>query len=143
MIEKIKKNWKVISIVIIAILLLRGCVNGCSHDNAMNKANTENVKLKEEIDSINKHNKILSDSVKYLNLELTGERDKGNAISDAHNLGNDYYQYTINNLNDSIKKLNHKIINLNKIIRTKDGEISNLNIEISKLKIENNNLKNQ
>ena len=119
MVEKIKKNWKVISIVIIAILLLRGCISSCNHDNMMNKVNTENTELKKEIDSINKYNKILNDSVKYLNIELTGERDKGNAISDAHNLGNDYYQYTINNLNDSIKKLNDKIINLNKTIHKK------------------------
>ena len=117
MIEKIKKNWKVISIVIIVILLLRGCANSCSYNNAITKANNERTELIEKNDSIIKCNKILSDSIKYLNLELTGERDKGDAISDAHNLGNEYYQYTINNLNDSIKKLNHKIVNLNKTIR--------------------------
>lgn len=141
MIEKIKKNWKTISIVIIAILLLRGCVNGCSHDNAITKANNERTELIEKNDSIIKRNKVLSDSIKYLNLELTGERDKGNAISDAHNLGNDYYQYTINKLNDSIKSLKSSNLKKDKEIKKLNGQISNLNIEINKLKVElhNNN----
>jgi peptidoglycan hydrolase CwlO-like protein len=142
MIEKIKKNWKTILIVLLVLFSLNKCTVSCNRQGVIDKQNVEIVKQDSLI-------KAQNDSIRILNVELIGKNDKEEAVNNAHNLGNDYYTYTINKLNDSIKILNNKvrdnskeISKLNSKLKVKEGEISNLNIEINKLKVELHNSNN-
>lgn len=136
MIEKIKKNWKTILIIILVLFSLNKCTVSCNRQGVIDKQNVEIVKQDSLI-------KAQNDSIRILNVELIGKNDKEDALNNAHNLGNDYYTYTISKLNDSIKSLRSSNAAKDKEIKKLNGQISNLNIEINKLKVENTNLKNQ
>jgi peptidoglycan hydrolase CwlO-like protein len=132
--NKIKKNWKSILIVLLVLFSLNKCTVSCNRQGVIDKQNVEIVKQ----DSIIKAQ---NDSIRILNVELIGKNDKEDALNNAHNLGNDYYTYTISKLNDSIKSLKSSNIKKDKEIKKLNGQISNLNVEINKLKVElhNNN----
>lgn len=132
--NKIKKNWKSILIVLLVLFSLNKCTVSCNRQGVIDKQNIEIVKQ----DSIIKAQ---NDSIRILNVELIGKNDKEDALNNAHNLGNDYYTYTISKLNDSIKSLKSSNAKKDKEIKKLNGQISNLNIEINKLKVElhNNN----
>ena len=116
---KLKKNWKIILIVLLLLFSLNKCTVSCNRQGVIDK---QNLELSNQ-DSIIK---IQNDSIKILNIELTNKLDKEEAVSDAHNLGNDYYNYTINKLNDSIKILN-------KNLKIKNEKIKSLNNNVIKL----------
>lgn len=63
MIEKIKKHWKEILIVLLALFGLNKCTQSCNRDNKLTKANTELYSK----DSIIK---VYDDSIKNLNRTL-------------------------------------------------------------------------
>lgn len=132
--NKIKKNWKSILIVLLVLFSLNKCTVSCNRQGVIDKQNVEIVKQ----DSIIKAQ---NDSIRILNVELIGKNDKEDALNNAHNLGNDYYTYTISKLNDSIKSLKSSNAKKDKEIKKLNGQISNLNVEINKLKVElhNNN----
>lgn len=132
--NKIKKNWKSILIVLLVLFSLNKCTVSCNRQGVIDKQNVEIVKQ----DSIIKAQ---NDSIRILNVELIGKNDKEDALNNAHNLGNDYYTYTISKLNDSIKSLKSSNVKKDKEIKKLNGQISNLNVEINKLKVElhNNN----
>lgn len=134
MMNKIKKNWKTILIVLLVLFSLNKCTVSCNRQGVIDKQNVEIVKQDSLI-------KAQNDSIRILNVELIGKNDKEDALNNAHNLGNDYYTYTINKLNDSIKSLKSSNTKKDKEIKKLNGQISNLNIEINKLKVElhNNN----
>ena len=96
--NKIKKNWKTILIVLLVLFSLNKCTVSCNRQGIIDKQNIEIVKQDSLI-------KAQNDSIRILNVELIGKNDKEDALNNAHNLGNDYYTYTINKLNDSIKNL--------------------------------------
>ncbi len=132
--NKIKKNWKSILIVLLVLFSLNKCTVSCNRQGVIDKQNIEIVKQDSLI-------KAQNDSIRILNVELIGKNDKEDALNNAHNLGNDYYTYTISKLNDSIKSLKSSNVKKDKEIKKLNGQISNLNIEINKLKVElhNNN----
>lgn len=132
--NKIKKNWKSILIVLLVLFSLNKCTVSCNRQGVIDKQNIEIVKQDSLI-------KAQNDSIRILNVELIGKNDKEDALNNAHNLGNDYYIYTISKLNDSIKSLKSSNAKKDKEIKKLNGQISNLNIEINKLKVElhNNN----
>lgn len=132
--NKIKKNWKSILIVLLVLFSLNKCTVSCNRQGIIDKQNIEIVKQDSLI-------KAQNDSIRILNVELIGKNDKEDALNNAHNLGNDYYTYTISKLNDSIKSLKSSNAKKDKEIKKLNGQISNLNIEINKLKVElhNNN----
>lgn len=132
--NKIKKNWKSILIVLLVLFSLNKCTVSCNRQGIIDKQNIEIVKQDSLI-------KAQNDSIRILNVELIGKNDKEDALNNAHNLGNDYYTYTISKLNDSIKSLKSSNTKKDKEIKKLNGQISNLNIEINKLKVElhNNN----
>ena len=134
MMNKIKKNWKTILIVLLVLFSLNKCTVSCNRQGVIDKQNVEIVKQDSLI-------KAQNDSIRILNVELISKNDKEDALNNAHNLGNDYYTYTINKLNDSIKSLKSSNTKKDKEIKKLNGQISNLNIEINKLKVElhNNN----
>lgn len=127
--NKIKKNWKSILIVLLVLFSLNKCTVSCNRQGVIDKQNIEIIKQDSLI-------KAQNDSIRILNVELIGKNDKEDALNNAHNLGNDYYAYTINKLNDSIKSLKSSNIKKDKEIKKLNGQISNLNIEINKLKAE-------
>ena len=132
--NKIKKNWKSILIVLLVLFSLNKCTVSCNRQGVIDKQNIEIVKQDSLI-------KAQNDSIRILNVELIGKNDKEDALNNAHNLGNDYYIYTISKLNDSIKSLKSSNAKKDKEIKKLNGQISNLNIEINRLKVElhNNN----
>lgn len=134
MMNKIKKNWKTILIVLLVLFSFNKCTVSCNRKGTINKQNIEIVKQDSLI-------KAQNDSIRILNVELIGKNDKEDALNNAHNLGNDYYTYTISKLNDSIKSLKSSNAKKDKEIKKLNGQISNLNVEINKLKVElhNNN----
>lgn len=133
--NKIKKNWKSILIVLLVLFSLNKCTVSCNRQDVIDKQNIEIVKQDSLI-------KAQNDSIRILNVELIGKNDKEDALNNAHNLGNDYYTYTISKLNDSIKSLKSSNAKKDKEIKKLNGQISNLNIEINKLKVELHNINN-
>lgn len=119
MMNKIKKNWKNILIVLLVLFSFNKCTVSCNRKGTINKQNVEIVKQDSLI-------KAQSDSIRILNVELTGKNAKEDALNNAHNLGNDYYTYTINKLNDSIKNLKFSNSQKDKEIKKLKNEIFNL-----------------
>jgi hypothetical protein len=132
MIEKIKSNWKLILICLLVLFSLNKCTVSCNRKGIINK---QNITILSQ-DSVIKHQQ---DSIKYLNLELNAEKNKGTAVQDAHNLGTDYYGYTIDKLNNEIKEKDNEIIKLKSEKTKLKNEILSLNKEIIDLKTLNNN----
>jgi hypothetical protein len=133
MLEKIKKNWKIILIFILVLFGMNKCSVSCSRGHEINRQKTEIMQLDSTV-------KAQTDSIKYLNLELISEKSKGDAVNEAHNLGNDYYTYTINKLSEENKDKEKEILRLKKEKIELNKEINKLNVTISelKLKLENN-----
>jgi uncharacterized Zn-finger protein len=121
---KLKKNWKIILICMLTIFSLNKCTVSCNRQGVINKHEITISKLDSIIN-------IQNDSIKYLNLELNNERSKGLVVKDAHNLGNDYYTYTINKLNDEIKHKDAEIKKLTRQIIALQTELNEIKLEIS------------
>lgn len=73
--EKIKKNWKTILIVILLLFSLNKCTVSCNRGSKLKKANEELV-IKDSII------KTLSDSVKSLNVTINNLNDKNGMLSE-------------------------------------------------------------
>lgn len=73
--EKIKKNWKTILIVVLLLFSLNKCTVSCNRGSKLKKANEELV-IKDSII------KTLSDSVKSLNVTINNLNDKNGMLSE-------------------------------------------------------------
>lgn len=73
--EKIKKNWKTILIVVLLLFSLNKCTVSCNRGSKLKKANEELV-IKDSIV------KTLSDSIKSLNITINNLNDKNGMLSE-------------------------------------------------------------
>ncbi len=73
--EKIKKNWKTILIVVLLLFSLNKCTVSCNRGSKLKKANEELI-IKDSIV------KTLSDSIKSLNVTIDNLNDKNGMLSE-------------------------------------------------------------
>ena len=112
--EFIKKNWKIILIVLLIVFSLNKCTVACNRDTKINKQQIELVQK----DSIIKEK---TDSLKVLNIRWTDLQSNksdliGVALDTKQELSNQVYNLESDNklLNNKIKKLETEISNLRK-----------------------------
>lgn len=73
--NKLKKNWKEILIVLLILFGMNKCAVSCNRGSKLNKANQEIVYK----DSLNK---VMADSIKSLNVTITNLTDKNGMLSE-------------------------------------------------------------
>lgn len=73
--NKLKKNWKEILIVLLILFGMNKCTVSCNRGSKLNKANQEIVYK----DSLNK---AMADSIKSLNVTITNLADKNGMLSE-------------------------------------------------------------
>lgn len=73
--DKIKKNWKTIFIVLLVIFSLNKCTVSCNRGSKLNKAEQEIVSKDSTIKS-------MSDSIKSLNVTIANLADKNGMLSE-------------------------------------------------------------
>ena len=117
--EFIKKNWKMILIVLLVVFSLNKCTVACNRDTKINKQQTELIQK----DSIIK---IQSDSLNILKIRW----------SDAQTNKNDLVGVALNTKQELANDVN-KLTNDNNVLNNK---VNQLTSEINKLKKENKQL---
>ena len=73
--NKLKKNWKEILIVLLILFGMNKCTVSCNRGSKLNKANKEIVYK----DSLNK---VMTDSIKSLNVTIANLSDKNGMLSE-------------------------------------------------------------
>lgn len=73
--NKLKKNWKEILIVLLILFGMNKCTVSCNRGSKLNKANKEIVYK----DSLNK---VMTDSIKSLNVTIANLADKNGMLSE-------------------------------------------------------------
>ena len=73
--NKLKKNWKEILIVLLILFGMNKCTVSCNRRSKLNKANQEIVYK----DSLNK---VMADSIKSLNVTIVNLTDKNGMLSE-------------------------------------------------------------
>lgn len=120
--EFIKKNWKMVLIVLLVVFSLNKCTVACNRDTKINKQQTELVQK----DSIIK---VQADSLNILKIRW----------NDAQTNKNDIVGVALNSKQELTNQVN-QLTNENKILSQK---INQLTSEINNLKRENKQLKSQ
>lgn len=73
--NKIKKNWKTILIVVLLLFSLNKCTVSCNRGSKLNKAEQEIVAKDSTI-------KVMSDSIKSLNVTIANLADKNGMLTE-------------------------------------------------------------
>ena len=120
--EFIKKNWKMILIVLLVVFSLNKCTVACNRDTKINKQQTELVQK----DSIIK---VQADSLNILKIRW----------NDAQTNKNDLVGVALNTKQELVNQVN-QLTNDNNILSQK---VNQLTSEVNNLKKENKRLKEQ
>lgn len=73
--NKLKKNWKEILIAILILFGMNKCTASCNRGSKLNKANQE-IAYKDSL------NKVMTDSIKSLNVTIANLSDKNGMLSE-------------------------------------------------------------
>lgn len=73
--KKLKKNWKEILIVLLILFGMNKCTVSCNRGSKLNKANRE-ILYKDSL------NKVMTDSIKSLNVTIANLTDKNGMLSE-------------------------------------------------------------
>lgn len=90
--NKIKKNWKEILIIILIVFSMNKCTVSCNRGSKLDKANQEIVSRDSTIS-------VMSDSIKSLNVTVANLMDKNGMLSDFNKK-----QSTADSLNRAAQK---------------------------------------
>lgn len=120
--EYIKKNWKIILIVLLIIFSLNKCTVACNRDTKINKQQTELVQkdsiIKAQNDSLNifkvRWDENQKGQANYQNLAKGTKQDLENEIESLNNVINAY-----KNQVNALENQNAKLIKENKQLKDK------------------------
>lgn len=73
--NKLKKNWKEILIILLILFGMNKCTVSCNRGSKLNKANKE-IAYKDSL------NKVMTDSIKSLNVTIANLSDKNGMLSE-------------------------------------------------------------
>lgn len=106
--DKLKKNWKEILICILILFAMNKCTVSCNRGSKLNKANQELVYK----DSVNK---VMSDSIKSLNVTISNLSDKNGMLTEfnrqqskSDSLNRATQKEQMNQVKNMVNRLKHK-----------------------------------
>lgn len=105
--EKIKKNWKTILIVMLILFGMNKCTVSCNRGNKLNKANQEIVVKDSMID-------MMQDSIKSLNVTVANLMDKNGMLSDFNKKQSIADSLNRANQNEQMRTIKRMIKNVQK-----------------------------